>query len=361
MNLDRYSRQTILDEIGSIGQSKLKKSRVLCVGIGGLGSPTSLYLAAAGVGTIGIIDPDRVDESNLQRQVLYKTNDVGTEKVIAAKNHLNELNPEIKIIEYFEDFNALNAVEILSQYDLVVDGTDHFDTKFLINDAAFKVNIPVIYGAINGFQGEVALFDGNNGACYRCFHPTLPKANIKNCAESGIIGSIAGVIGSLQATLCIQYIVSHQELNHPLKPIIGELNMIDLLGKWTFNQFKINKQSQCKTCSLQSSEVKLESNSIVCNVVPTIDMIRIQELIKDDSKNTLVIDVREQNEWEEWHLEQAIHWPLDQFEKGLFPQKLDQTKNVIVYCKSGTRSKKAVQILNHAGIKNALSAIPFLR
>ena len=357
MNKDRYSRQTILPEIGIQGQNTLKSSRVLCVGVGGLGSPACLYLAAAGVGTIGLIDADCVDESNLQRQVLFKTSDQGTPKVVAAKKHLNELNPDVQIIIHQENLSHLNAESILSNYDLVIDGSDNFETKFLINDAAYKTNIPVISGSIRGFEGEVALFFGNQGACYRCLHPTPPKAAVRNCAEAGVLGSIAGVIGTLQATLALQYLISKADPLHPLCPPIGQLSAFDFNGTWNTRNLKVHKNNDCPTCSLPPSEVRLKSSPAVCASTSTISTSELIKLLSENQEEILLIDVREPEEWETGYIPGAIHWPLGKIKEGNLPRIDHSFKKIVLYCKAGVRSKEAAAIFSNKGILNTYSLI----
>lgn len=356
MKKDRYSRQIILPEIGIEGQKKISSSRVLCIGVGGLGSPTTLYLAAAGVGTIGIVDLDHVDESNLQRQILYRTADQGFSKVESAKKHLNQLNKDSNIVAYHTMLTDKNAEEILSQYDLIIDGSDNFETKFLINDAACKTGIPIIYGAISSFEGEVALFWGNHGACYRCFHPSPPAVKIANCAEAGVLGSIAGVIGSLQATLAIQYIISANEKKHPLQPLIGQLTKVDLNGKWDFKTFKIKKNPQCPTCSSSKKNIKLSFQNPSCSNTPSIESSELIKLLSNsETDQLLLLDVRDQNEWAEGNIPGATHWPLPLLVEGILPPDSEKEKKVVVYCKAGIRSQQAVQILIKNGFNESVS------
>ena len=196
MNIDRFARQIVLPEVGTRGQARLAAGRVLCLGAGGLGSPVALYLAAAGVGKIGVIDHDTIATSNLQRQILFQTADDGRAKATVAKERLEALNPDLEVIAYVEPFTHLNAETLLSSYDLIIDGSDNFQTKFLANDAACKLGLPLVYGAVSRFEGQTALFWGARGACYRCYHPAPPRAEIRNCAEAGVLGAVVGVIGS---------------------------------------------------------------------------------------------------------------------------------------------------------------------
>jgi adenylyltransferase/sulfurtransferase len=368
MDSKRYSRQTILPEIGENGQEQLRKSRVLCVGVGGLGSPTSLYLAAAGVGTIGLIDPDQVDESNLQRQVLYKTFDQGKNKTDLAKQRLLELNPTIEILSISDSLNAQNAEMILSHYDLVIDGSDNFETKFLINDACYKIGIPFVYGAIQGFEGEVGIFDSRHDSCYRCLYPELPKAIIQNCDENGILGSIAGVIGSLQATLALQYLVSKNSPGHPLEPAWGEITKFDFRGGLSSRNFRVHKSENCRICMKDPSEVQLLDGILE---TPSIELQTLIDWIENKESDLLILDVREENEWKQGYLPHAHHWPLWKLEKGIVPEIIHHNQKIVAYCHSGARARIATDILIrqgyqntyqlNAGIARALSAIQFLR
>ncbi len=347
INLNRYARQTILSEIGPEGQKKLSSSRVLCVGVGGLGSPVVLYLAAAGVGKIGFIDADRVDLSNLQRQVLFHDLDQGRPKVAAAQEHLKSFNPEITIETFEERFTDENAERLLNSFDLVIDGSDNFETKFLVNDAAYKRGIPWVYGAVNRFEGQVAFFWGNKGSCYRCLYPSTPKAKIQNCAENGVLGSVVGVIGTMQATLALQYLISGGNPEHPLFPKIGDLTVLDLAGKWDISTVSIPKQVGCMTCARTPSEIILQYVPSHCEQV---HRITAQNLIAklNTHTNLTLIDVRTTEEWKTGHIRSAIHWPLDLMEKGELPSILEKSTIVVTYCKAGVRSAKAAELLSEA-------------
>lgn len=239
--MNRYLRQMMLPELGFEGQERLQQARVLCVGAGGLGSPASLYLAAAGIGQLGLIDPDRVDETNLQRQILFGTSDVGVLKVEAARDRLVDLNPEVEIKIHPEALSETNATDILRQYDVIIDGTDNFPAKFLINDTAVKLGLPVVYGSVSQFEGRAAIFWAEKGPCYRCMHPNPPQARIHSCAEAGVIGSLAGIIGSIQAMEAIKLVA---KLGTPL---VGRLLVIDSLSM-SSQSFSIPKNSNCPAC-----------------------------------------------------------------------------------------------------------------
>ena len=350
MNLKRFSRQIVLPEIGESGQQRLSDARVLCVGIGGLGSPAALYLAAAGVGKIGLVDSDTVDMSNLQRQILFTTSEQGGPKTSLGKARLEKLNPEINIEAFNERFNAQNAERLLSGYDLIIDGSDDFETKFLINDAAYKFGIPMVYGAVNRFEGQVALFSGKQSSCYRCLYPAPPKAPIRNCAETGVLGAFVGVIGTLQATLGLQYIISGGDHKHPLYPQVGSLTLFDMSGTWNIRKLQVSKNPHCTTCQIPPNEVILRSEPEICWNVKTIESNALINLLARPHPQILLLDVRETEEWNSGHLQGAIHWPLSRIEKGDFPPKLVSVEKMIVYCKSGKRSKQAARRLSAAGI-----------
>lgn len=369
--MNRYSKQTRLVEVGSDGQEQLGKSRVLCVGVGGLGSPAALYLAAAGVGTIGLIDFDQVDESNLQRQILFKSSDQSQAKVVCAKTHLLELNPEIQIHVYQERFTEKNAENILSlngeSYDLVIDGSDNFETKFLVNDATYKKGIPWVYAAVNRFEGQVALFDAERGPCYRCLYPAPPKTWVENCAESGVLGSVVGTLGTLQATLALQFLISKERLNHPLRPKSGSLTLFDFAGPWSFTTVQIPKRMDCPTCSKNPKEVELKSAPGFCESL-FIDQWTPEEMKEKTERpgnSIVIIDVRDLSEWRSGHMRNAIHWPLGQIENQLEQGKLSlecsevcsEHSEIIFYCQAGIRSARAARLLKSAGIRSVGSLL----
>ena len=340
-NKNRYNRQVILPEIGIEGQEKLSKAKVLCIGAGGLGCPTLLYLSAAGIGNIGIVDFDNVDESNLQRQVLFTIDDIGKNKALAAKTRLNALNPEIKITAYNNELNDKNAEKLFGEYDLIIDGTDNFSAKFLINDAAVKMGKPFIYGSILGFDGQVSVFNHKGCACYRCLFPAPPKGHIPNCAEAGVIGAVAGIIGTTQAMEAIKIIVN----NHVLEPLSGKLLTIDV-HNMDCRTLTIPKNPNCPTCSKEKKEIKLTNSSQTCGV--------ISECSPEDVKsnaNATIIDVREKNEWDSGHIENALHFALSDLAAGKIPD-LPKDQEIILYCKKGMRGQQADQILKAKGFTN---------
>ena len=340
----RYKRQITLPEIGIDGQEKIDRARVLCVGAGGLGSPALLYLAAAGMGHIGIIDFDRVDESNLQRQVLFTTDGVGQPKAIQAKERLHALNPEIDITVYEKELNAENTPALFQAYDIILDGTDNFETKFLINDAAVKYKKPWVYGAIQGFDGQASVFDAQTGPCYRCLYPEKPKARITNCAEAGAIGAVAGLIGVTQALQVIQLVTGHESF----EPLIGKLWTLDTKTMQT-RILNLPKNSDCPACSKKQDEVVLAYSSPVCGFVPELTPQQVR-----GRSNSCLIDVREQEEWDQGHIDGAQLWPLSKMISGDMPD-LPQEMEIILHCQKGMRSLQAAQILKEQGYLDVYS------
>lgn len=340
----RYIRQTVLPEIGSEGQRRLFQASVLCVGAGGLGSPALLYLAAAGIGRIGITDFDTVDESNLQRQVLFTTSAVGQSKAAQAKERLQALNPTITIETYEEGLNAENAPDLFQSYDVIIDGTDNFETKFLINDAAVKFGKSWVYGAIQGFDGQASVFNAQHGPCYRCLYPASPKARIANCAEVGVIGAVAGLVGVTQALQVIQIITGHKSF----EPLIGKLWTLDTKTMET-RILTLSKNPDCPVCSQETQSITLQYSSPICSFIPELSVEQTRE--KADG---LLIDVRELEEWECGAITGAQHWPLSQALEGIVPD-LPQNREIILYCQKGLRSLQAAQILKGKGFLDVYS------
>jgi adenylyltransferase/sulfurtransferase len=344
----RYHRQEILDEIGITGQAKLSSARVLVVGAGGLGCPVLLYLAGAGIGTLGVIDPDCIDISNLQRQVLYTTADAEKPKATVAAERLLQLNPDIKVNAYAEELTDKNAVGLFSDYDIIVDGTDNFTAKFLINDAAVKTGKPVVYGALQSFDGQVAIFDAARGACYRCLHPAPPQGIILNCAEAGVIGALAGIIGTVQAMEVIKLVVGHPSF----QSLIGRLWMIDTRTMQT-RTLNIPKQKSCSVCAKPPTEIILQNYSSVCSMA-TVEEITCAEL--EELVDSVMIDVRELSEWAAGHIKGATHLPLSLLRQNLNSfTPPENGKTCIIYCQKGGRSKQAAEILLRAGFNNIRS------
>ena len=331
---DRYARQLILPEIGDEGQKKISAASVLCVGAGGLGCPALLYLTAAGVGRIGIVDFDVVDESNLQRQVLFGTDQIGHNKAEAAKVRLSALNPNTDIKAYPCALDTDNVLPLFMQYDVIIDGTDNFSSKFLINDAAVKVGKPFVYGSILGFGGQLSVFNYKNGPCYRCLFPKVPKSHIPNCAEAGVIGAIAGMIGTAQAMEALKSIVDHNDL----PPLSGALQIMDM-RHMDHKRIALEKDPHCSVCSLDADKIILEEVSLSCAILDEITPMQMHQ-----KTNILLVDVREQDEWEAGHIAGAQHFALSSLENG---ERLNflPSQEIILYCQRGKRAEKAGHIL----------------
>jgi adenylyltransferase/sulfurtransferase len=300
-------------------------------------------LAAAGVGAIGVIDKDNVDISNLQRQILFDTEDTGRSKARAAKAHLETRNPEISIICFAERLGASNALEIMGEYDVIVDGTDNFATKFLINDAAVKLGKPVVYGSILGFEGQASVFWAKEGPCYRCLYPAPPSGYVPNCAEAGVIGALAGIVGSVQSMEVIKLVAG----GPALRPLIGKLWITDARTMQT-SSFAIPKNPACPVCSKTPEDIILKDEAQACSAA-------IREVsINDVGDHALFVDVREKDEWDAGHIEGAVHLPLSALMAGK-KAELMKTSQYVVYCAKGVRSLKAIEILEAQGVQGALS------
>lgn len=340
----RYARHISLAEVGEAGQQKLTEAKVLMIGAGGLGCPALQYLVAAGVGTIGIVDGDMVDESNLQRQILFATSDIGRKKVEVAKDRLNALNPETTINTYPKNLTAGSALEIIERYDIVIDGTDNFATRYLVNDACVKLDKPFVYGAIHKFEGQVAVFNLRGGPTYRCLFPNSPsQSQIPNCAEAGVLGVLPGVIGTLQATEAIKVIL---ELGEPLS---GKLKMINLLNNsdQVISFDRIEEQvEKAKTIDLAESYVD-QACSAEINVTP-------EELIfwLESEKSINILDVREAYETPKLAHPNVINIPLGQVPNRYLELPIDAP--LIVLCQHGIRSQNAIEFLTEKNFKNQL-------
>lgn len=356
----RYSRHTLLPEFGVTGQAALKRGRVLIVGTGGLGSPAALYLAAAGVGTIGLVDFDTVDETNLQRQVLYGTGDVGKPKVAVAAARLREANPHIEIEEHSGAIDASNALRLISAYDVVVDGTDNFSTRFLINDACVMARRPNVYGSVFRFEGQVAVFATADGPCYRCLHPEPPPAGlIPNCAEAGVLGVLPGVIGTIQATEAIKLLTGLGE------PLVGRLLLYDAM-RMRMRQIALPRDPACPMCGDAPTIRELVAyDPIVCEPAAIDNLERRPESsgvgTREEGEMTvdeldqwrrqahphLLIDVREPSEHATNRIEGARLIPLRQLQSQV--KTLPKDRPIVVHCAVGGRSAVAVAMLKVQG------------
>lgn len=350
----RYARHLILPEFGIAGQRKLKESSVLVVGTGGLGSPVLLYLAAAGVGTIGLVDFDVVDDSNLQRQVIHGTPDVGRRKLTSAAEKIGALNPNVTLIPFETRLTAQNALRILKDFDVIVDGTDNFPTRYLINDACVLLGKPNVYGSIFRFEGQASVFGVKDGPCYRCLYPEPPPPDlVPNCAEGGVLGVLPGIVGSIQATETIKLITGIGET------LAGRLLLIDALTM-QFREMKLKKNAGCALCGAQPSIRTLIDYDEFCGVKqqePAYEdrvnaEVSVRELKerKDRGEELFLLDVRETYEYELANLKGHLI-PLRQLKTRL--GELDPSKEIIVYCHVGGRSARAVEFLRQNGFPKA--------
>lgn len=340
----RYQRQMVLPEVGPAGQARLQEAKVLCVGAGGLGCPVLLYLAAAGIGKLGIIDPDVVDVSNLQRQVLFANADQGTLKVEVASERLAALNPDVKVETYPYKLDASNARQLLAQYDLVVDGTDNFTAKYLINDAAFFCDLPLVFGSVLRFEGQLAIFWAKHGPCYRCLFPEPPQEAVLTCAEAGVFGALAGTIGSMQAFEVIRYFLRSE----PGDPGQYQLTRFLSLDARNFNlkSFAIEKDPSCPLCSARSTITSLREYSGFCMTSDPDLEVSVEMLSR--KTDIQLVDVRERNEWEAGSIPGAIHLPLSKLECDA-DKILPKQGELVLYCQSGVRSAKALAMLKSSG------------
>lgn len=349
----RYSRHLILPEVGEAGQEKLLKAKVLIVGLGGLGCPAALYLTAAGIGQIGLLDFDVVESSNLQRQVLYTTGDQGKSKVEIAAKRLRALNPDVQLVPHAQRLAEDNALELFSQYDLVIDGTDNFPTRYLVNDACILAEKTNVYGSILRFEGQVSVLAHAEGPCYRCLFPTPPKpGEVPNCAEAGVLGVLPGLIGTAQAVEAIKLILGAGT------PLIGRLQILDALGM-NWQTMQIKKNPACPLCGIKPTIKELKEIAFACEPIPSaIDSAgpaEIAEYLHKSPEKYVLLDVRNETETRVYALPGAIHIPLDQLHKRLAELKSFNDKTIVVYCQGGMRSQKAATLLHDNGIKQIIN------
>jgi molybdopterin/thiamine biosynthesis adenylyltransferase/rhodanese-related sulfurtransferase/molybdopterin converting factor small subunit len=354
--VERYSRHLIIPEVGMAGQERLKQARVVCVGAGGLGSPASLYLAAAGVGTLGLVDFDVVDASNLQRQVIYSTRDVGRRKLEAAAERLTALNPGVRVIAHETSLTSANALDILRDYDVVVDGADNFPTRYLVNDACVLLGKPNAYGSIFRFDGQASVFATKGGPCYRCLYPEPPPPGlVPSCAEGGVLGVLPGLIGTIQATEAIKLILGVG------RTLAGRLLLLDALSM-EFRTMTVERDPACPVCGDHPTVTGLIDYEQFCGVAPAsapaakVPEITVEALKAgmDQHKKIWILDVREPREFEICRIPGSTLIPLGDLPKRLseVPQGSDAPE-VVVHCKMGGRSAKAVALLRDHGVTNA--------
>jgi molybdopterin/thiamine biosynthesis adenylyltransferase/rhodanese-related sulfurtransferase/molybdopterin converting factor small subunit len=344
----RYSRHLLLPEVGVSGQRKLKAARVLTVGAGGLGSPLSLYLAAAGVGTIGIVDFDVVDLTNLQRQIVHGTSTLGRSKLDSAEERLTDLNPNVRIERHETRLTSQNAMEIVGEYDIVVDGTDNFPTRYLVNDACVLLGKPNVYGSIFRFEGQASLFYAAKGPCYRCLYSEPPPPGlVPSCAEGGVLGVLPGIIGSIQALETIKWIIGAGN------SLLGRLVLFDAL-KLRFRELELRKDPACPICGTNPSIHELIDYEAFCGIGaepaydgPEITAEELRQEMRAKAGDLVLIDVREPHEWDIVHIEGARLMPLNQLPERL--HELDGHAEIVTHCHHGARSMKALEILKGAG------------
>ena len=347
----RYSRHLIMPEVGMEGQLKLKAARVLCIGAGGLGSPLALYLAAAGVGTIGIVDFDVVDYTNLQRQIIHSTADVGRKKLDSAAESLKAINPFVEIRKFDTRLSSDNALEIFRDFDIIADGTDNFPTRYLVNDACVITGKPNVYGSIFRFEGQASVFATEEGPCYRCLYPEPPPPGlVPSCAEGGVLGILPGLVGVMQATEVVKLILGAGE------PLVGRLLLIDALGM-KFRELKLRKNPDCPACGTHPTITKLIDYNEFCGIrgeeapVQTgVPEMQVEELKRrlDAGDDLFVLDVREPHEYQICNIGGHLI-PLGDLPKRV--SELDSSREIVAHCRSGVRSAKAVDFLRQAGFK----------
>jgi adenylyltransferase/sulfurtransferase len=354
--IKRYSRHLIMPEVAVDGQLKLKRARVLMIGTGGLGAPAGLYLTAAGVGTIGLVDFDVVDYSNLQRQVTFSTRDVGRPKLQAARERLHDLNPEVAFELHETRLTRDNALAIIRDYDIVVDGTDNFPTRYLVNDACVLTGKPYVYGSIFRFEGQITVFAAENGPCYRCLYPSPPPPGlVPSCAEGGVLGVLPGIVGAIQANEAIKWILGAGE------SLAGRLLLLDAL-KMRFRELKLRRSEECPVCGPNRSIHQLIDYDEFCGIrgqeqetndvaVPAITAKELKKRL-DNGDDVFVLDVREPHEVQICNIGGTVI-PLGELAARM--HELDSAREIVVYCRTGVRSSQAVNFLQDAGFERVLN------
>jgi adenylyltransferase/sulfurtransferase len=353
----RYSRHLIIPEIGMAGQKRLKNAKVLCVGAGGLGSPALLYLAAAGVGTLGIVEFDVVDESNLQRQIIHGQSDIGRSKAQSAKDSIAEVNPYVNVILHEEPLDNDNALQIFAQYDLIVDGTDNFATRYLVNDACVLLGKPYVWGSIYRFDGQASVFWAEYGPCYRCLYPEPPPPGmVPSCAEGGVLGVLCASIGSIQVNEAIKLITGVGET------LSGRLMIYDAL-EMSYRTVRVRKDPECAICGKNPTITGLIDYDAFCGTLSadaqeaasgsTITATELKGMLDRDD-NIFLVDVREPNEYEIVSIPGATLIPKDHILQGTALEELPQDKKIVLHCKSGARSAECLAALHNAGFSDAV-------
>jgi adenylyltransferase/sulfurtransferase len=357
----RYSRHLIIPDVGMAGQKRLKNARVLCVGAGGLGSPTLMYLAAAGVGTLGIVEFDTVDESNLQRQVIHGQSDVGRSKAQSARDAVREINPYVEVVLHEQRLDSSNAMEVFAPYDLIVDGTDNFATRYLVNDACVLLGKPYVWGSIYRFDGQASVFWGEYGPCYRCLYPEPPPPGmVPSCAEGGVLGVLCGSVGSIQVTEAIKLLTGVGE------PLVGRLVVYDAL-EMSYRTVKVRKDPHCAVCGEHPTVTELIDYEAFCGAVSaeaaqaavdsTISVLQLRDWLGErerGERDFVLVDVREPNEAEINAIPGAVLIPKGDFLTGEALGRLPQDRQVVFHCKVGGRSAEVLAIAKGAGFADAV-------
>ncbi|MBO0809620.1 MAG: adenylyltransferase/sulfurtransferase MoeZ [Actinobacteria bacterium] len=353
----RYSRHLIIPDVGMAGQKRLKNAKVLVVGAGGLGSPALLYLAAAGIGTLGIVDFDVVDESNLQRQVIHGQSDVGRSKAQSAAESIREVNPFVNVVLHEERLDSDNALDIFRPYDLILDGTDNFATRYLVNDACVLLGKPYVWGSIYRFDGQASVFWAEHGPCYRCLYPEPPPPGmVPSCAEGGVLGVLCASVGSIQVNEAIKVIAGIGE------PLAGRLMIYDAL-EMTYRTVNVRKDPECPVCGKNPTVTELIDYEEFCGTVSedaqqaaagaTITAKQLKEML-DRGDDIFLVDVREPNEYEIVSIPGATLIPKGEFLSGAALEQLPQDKQIVLHCKSGARSAEALAVVQKAGFADAV-------
>ena len=353
----RYSRHLIIPDVGMTGQKRLKNAKVLCVGAGGLGSPALLYLAAAGVGTLGVIDFDVVDESNLQRQIIHGQSDIGRPKALSARDSIAEINPLVTVVVHNEALTTDNVMEIFARYDLIVDGTDNFATRYMVNDACVLLGKPYVWGSIYRFDGQASVFWAENGPCYRCLYPEPPPPGmVPSCAEGGVLGVLCASIGSIQVNEAIKLITGIGE------PLVGRLMVYDAL-EMNYRTLNMKKDPECPICGKNPTITELIDYDAFCGAVSadaqlaaagsTITAAELKAML-DRQDDIYLIDVREPNEHEIVSIPGAVLIPKDQILSGAALESLPNDRRLVLHCKSGARSSECLAVVKNAGFTDAV-------
>jgi len=357
----RYSRHLIIPDVGMAGQKRLKNAKVLCVGAGGLGSPALMYLAAAGVGTLGIVEFDTVDESNLQRQIIHSQSDIDRPKVDSAADTVKGINPYVNVIKHEVRLDSTNVMEIFGQYDLIVDGTDNFATRYLVNDACVLLNKPYVWGSIYRFDGQASVFWSEHGPCYRCLYPEPPPPGmVPSCAEGGVLGVLCASIGSIQVTEAIKVLTGIGDA------LVGSLIVYDAL-EMTYRKIKVRKDPNCAVCGENPTVTELIDYEAFCGAVSneaaeavvdsTINVMQLAEMLQArerGEKDFVLIDVREPNEYDIVSIPGSVLIPKDKFLLGDALANLPIDKQIVLHCKVGGRSAEVLAAVKGAGFKDAI-------